>query len=117
MMARVFRRLRSSGQDVLPCDLRTIEFLQEGVNLIRHLQQFPVERAKETWEAHREYILADWRIERQKSGDVQYVCFGARVFDKTKQILRRGLDDRTLEKIAFIEDRVWEYKHGELTNE
>jgi len=100
-MARLFRRIRTAGQDVPPCNIQTLEVLKWGGCLIAWPTPFPMDQAGAAWEAHRHAVLEAWRAYWQPHG-VLPVCWAERKFDGAPQIETTGFDKWTRDRIHSI---------------
>lgn len=110
-MPRVYRKLRSAGQDVPRYNLQTAEFLAWGDNLIWWPTPFPLEQAEAAWEAYRDPVLAEWR-DYWKCFRILPACFAQRVFDKQPQIPLPKADGCARSFIEGIELKVRDYLKG-----
>lgn len=101
MMARVFRKIRTAGQDVPPYNVQTAEVLQWGGCLIAWPTEFDMSRAEAAWEAHRHRVLEDWREDWEPYG-VLPRCWAQMTFEGLPQIETNGLDPSLRDRIASI---------------
>lgn len=100
-MARLYRRLRTGGQDAPPLNIQTMQILQWGDCLIAWPTPFPVDQAEVAWEAHRHHALEGWR-EYWKPYGILPVCWAELKFDGVSQIETKGLDPWLRDRIASI---------------
>lgn len=101
MMARLFRKIRTAGQDVPPFNIQTSQILQWGGCLIAWPTPFPMDQAGAAWEAHRHRVLEDWRTHWKPHG-VLPACWAELRFDDVLQIETKGLDPWLRDRIARI---------------
>lgn len=101
MMARLYRKLRTAGQNIPPFNIQTSQILQWGDCLIAWPTEFDMSQAEAAWEAHRHHVLEEWRIYWQRYG-VLPACWAELKFDGTPQIETKGLDRWLRDKIASI---------------
>lgn len=100
-MTRAYRRLRTAGQDVPPCNRQTLEYLQTGGNLIMWPVPFPESQAAAAWDAHRHHVLEDWRGYWAPHG-ILPACWADLKLDGVAQIETAGLDPWLRDRIAGI---------------
>lgn len=100
-MTRLYRKLRSAGQDAPPLNIQTTETLMWGGCLITFPTPFPMEQAEVAWQAHRGNVLEAWRDYWRPYG-VLPVCWAQLTFEGRTQIDTTGLDGYVRDRIASI---------------